>query len=53
MILVGGRIFVIFLATRHVSILVNIEGYRTYRQLEMSNFYKTRPACPWDADSGW
>ena len=38
MILIGVRIFVIFLATRHVCvvirpILVNIEGYRTYRHI--------------------
>ena len=38
MILIGGRIFVILLATRHVCIviyanIVNIEGYRTYRHI--------------------
>ena len=38
MILIGGRIFVIFLAIRHVCIVIhaniaNIEGYRTYRHI--------------------
>ena len=35
MILIGGRIFVIFLAIRHVCVVIhaNIEGYRIYRHI--------------------
>ena len=35
MSLIGGRIFVILLATRHVCVVIraNIEGYHTYRRI--------------------
>ena len=55
MILIGGRIFVIFWPLiKFMPILVNIEGYRTYRHItRVRNVDKTRPACEWDDDSGW
>ena len=45
-------------ASQFMLILVNIEGYRTYRhitsvRLEMSDFDETRLACLRDDDSGW